>query len=170
MAKEVFKAIVSNIGSANTIKENFEKAITYYSEKLKKEIINKLKAKYPNAIIETKNDNSFSNIFIWFPNEEVHFGVESFNNNSLFNNKNKEPKEQKHLVIGRVDWKGKEGGNNISHGIWLKDFPIKNICTKGELFQKLNEYSANNNHSVSKVVNEIFKDITTYIENSLSNE
>ena len=164
MGKEIFKAIASDIKSAEYIKNTFDDAINYYADKLKSDIIDKLKEKYPKTVIEIKEDSSISNMFVWFPKEEIHFGIESFNNNSIFQIKEG---GRNHLIIGRVDWRGKDSGHNISHGIWLKDFQKKEICAKYELFEKIKQYSSNNN-SRSKVINDIFEEITDYIDSHLS--
>lgn len=168
MEKEVYKAILEEVDSAEKIKDNFDYAIQYYSERLKQEIIDKLKSKYPGVIIETKDNKSFSNIFVWFPNKKVHFGIESFNNYSLFNSSTHQ-KKQKHLVIGYVDWKGINSEHNISYGIWLKDFPQKNICTKSELFENLRQYSSNDENIKASIVDFFIREITTYIDDNLNN-
>jgi len=164
MEEEVFKAIVSDIETAEKINNNFNDAINEYAKELKGDVFNKLKEKYSNVVIESKDDSSFSNMFVWFPKKEIHFGIESFNNNSIFQIKEG---GRNHLIIGRVDWRGTDSGHNISHGIWLKDFQKKEICAKYELFEKIKQYSSNNN-SRSKVVNDIFEEITDYIDSHLS--
>lgn len=164
MEEEVFKAIVSDIESAEKINNNFNDAINYYADELKDDVFNKLKEKYPKAVIESKDDSSFSNMFVWFPKEEIHFGIESFNNKSIFQDK----EGGNHLIIGLVDWRGRDSARNISHGIWLKDFQKKEICSKDKLFEMLKKYSSQDQILKSKIVTEIVGEITKYINKHLS--
>jgi hypothetical protein len=83
MEEQVRKAILSDISSAEIIKETFDKAVEDVSNRLREEVLIKLRDDYPSA--ESVNaQRRLSSIFI--PVSNGRLGIESFNGKGIFMN------------------------------------------------------------------------------------
>jgi hypothetical protein len=154
MAKEIYNVILTDILSAAQIKSEFNDAIKYISTKMRDDISKRLKKIYPDAVIENEREGMpFSSIFVWFEKEKKHFGIESFNGNSILNNS---------LFIGQMDWRGKKSGLDIVRSVWIRDTDMQ-ICNQEMLFKYLQKFSQGD----ESFINELVQKIKTYINNNL---
>ena len=154
MENEIYNLILTDISSAAQINGAFDKAIKYISTKLRDDISKRLKEIYTDAVIENEQEGKpFSSIFVWFAAQHKHFGIESFNGNSILNNS---------LFIGQMDWRGKESGLDIVRNIWIRDTDMQ-ICNQEMLFKYLQKYSQGD----KSVIDELVEIIKNYIKTNL---
>lgn len=162
MASEIHQVILSDIESSQKIAGEYKNAIKYISTKLRDSVTAELNKIYPLASVKNEHEgNPFSCIYVWFQNEGKHFGIESFNGKTFRNDKG----NNSTLLIGQMDWRGKEGEKNkIIHGVWIED-TYQPIWNKETLFEKLQCFALSEDE---EIVKELVSIITRYINDNLN--
>lgn len=163
MAKEIHDVILTDISSAAQINGEFDNAIKYISTKMRDAVTAQLQQEYKNAKIENEGSgNPFSCIYVWFKNEQKHFGIESFNRKSILDKKDEKGTDT-FLFIGQMDWGGKVNGRtDIVKGVWIEN-TILPIWNKKELDEKLQKFSQGD----ERVITELVHEIKEYIDDNL---
>ena len=121
MVDKVRTAILSDISSAEIIKENFDSAIENVANRLRDAVQKKLITYYPKAVSENARSN-VSSIFI--PVLNGRLGLESFNGKGIFMNQA--------LFVGLLK-------HNQENQAWKWDNCVQ-IFDKKTLYQKLQDF------------------------------
>ena len=121
MVDKVRTAILSDISSAEIIKENFDSAIENVANRLRDAVQKKLITYYPKAVSENARSN-VSSIFI--PISNGRLGLESFNGKGIFMNQA--------LFVGLLK-------HNQENQAWKWDNCVQ-IFDKKTLYQKLQDF------------------------------
>ncbi|MDY0142436.1 MAG: PD-(D/E)XK nuclease family protein [Bacteroidales bacterium] len=141
MEGQVRKAILSDISSAEIIKDNFDKAVEVVANRLRDKVLKELQNYYPSA----KRENARSNLIsIFIPVSNGRLGIESFNGKGIFMNKA--------LFVGLLK-------HNQENQNWKWDNCVQ-IFAKESLYQKLQDFEKGDD----SVVDYIVTSTTEYIQ------
>lgn len=133
MEEQVRKAILSDISSAEIIKETFDKAVENVANRFRDAVLEKLKVDYPNAESENAR-TSLNSIFI--PVKNGRLGLESFNGKGIFMNKA--------LFVGLLK-------HNQENQNWKWDNCVQ-IFDKESLYQKLQDFEKGDDSVIDYIV------------------
>lgn len=156
MSKEVDKIILSDLKSAEIIRNRYFKTLKAITDKLKRDIIEKLCNEFSFEYKDSKiYQDKYSSVFLKIKELPHLIGIESF-----FGTGHRDGS----LFIGLIEF-DKEKRNeehNYINGGWL-DSSIRNIWNKDVLFQKIEEY----NNNPQKVIEELTQQISAHIRDYL---
>jgi len=134
MEEKVINSILSDISSAEIIKENFDSAVEGIANKLREQVLEKLKTYYPNAEIENASSRVSSK---FIPVKNGRLGLESFNGKGIFKNKA--------LFIGLL-----KHNQETQRWEWENCVPIYD---KDNLYRKLQDFVKGDFSVVNTIIN-----------------
>lgn len=155
MQDQIQKVILSDIGSSQAIKNQYDNAIKKVTKEFKSHLIKRLEFLFSEKPYQFKSQewNQYSSIFVNAPKKEFSIGIESFNGQGHYDGD---------LFVGAIDFNRKNKNVNYTKGGWITG-TIEKICDKTALFQKLQEFANGNELSKEKVINEVAGKIEKYI-------
>lgn len=156
MQEQIQKIILSDIESAETIKNQYDKAIKNITKDVKSHIVRKLKTPFEGKAYKVREQEwgQFSSIFISSPQKDFSIGIESFNGQGHYNGD---------LFIGSIDFDKKNKEINYVKGGWING-SIEVIWNRSLLFQKLQDYANGNEQSRELIIDAIVEKIEDYIK------
>lgn len=154
MSNQIQNIILSDIESAEAIKNQFDSALEKITKDFKTRIINELNEYFSDYNITCYSNSwrNFSSIFIKSKDKEFEIGIESFNGQGHDNN----------LFIGAIDFKKKSKERRYIKGGWI-DGTIEPIWDKQNLFHKLQSFANGNDLVKEKIINEVLQITVDYI-------
>lgn len=155
MSNQIQKIILTDIESAEIIKNQFDNALEKISNDFKTHLINELNEYFSdyNITCYSKSWRNFSSIFIKSKEKDFEIGIESFNGQGHYNGD---------LFIGAIDFEKKNKNVSYTKGGWITGSDER-IWDKQNLFHKLQSFANGSSLVKETLINEILKIIIDYI-------
>lgn len=156
MQEQIQKIILSDIESAEAIRNQYDKAVKNVTKELKAHIVKKLNLSFVNKKYTVKEQEcgQFSSIFISSLQKEFSIGIESFNGQGHYNGD---------LFIGAIDFGKKNKEINYIKGGWING-SIEKIWDRKALFQKLQDFANGDEQSRELIISTIVEKIEEFVK------
>ena len=155
MSTQIQKIILTDIESAEAIKNQYDDALKKVINDFKAHIINELNEYFLdyNIICYSNSWRNFTSVLIKSKEKDFEIGIESFNGQGHFEGE---------LFIGAIDFKKKNQNVSYTKGGWITG-SIETIWSKQNLFYKLQGFANGSSLVKETLINEILKVVIDYI-------